>query len=193
MKALCVFCGSSSGTDPAYRAAAVAMGEVLASQGVRLVYGGGRVGLMGLLADTVLAQGGEVYGVIPEALVCLEVQHHGLTRQHIVANMHERKALMADLADGFVALPGGIGTFEELFEVWTWGQLGMHAKPYGLLNVSGFYDGLLSFLDHAQQQGFLRAPHRDMLLNDTDPARLLQGLREYQPPVVQGWIERRDT
>jgi uncharacterized protein (TIGR00730 family) len=193
MKALCVFCGSSSGADPAYRAAAVALGEVLANQGVRLVYGGGRVGLMGLLADTVLARGGEVYGVIPEALVRLEVQHEGLTRQHIVANMHERKALMAELADGFVALPGGIGTFEELFEVWTWGQLGMHAKPYGLLNVSGFYDGLLAFLDHAQQQGFLRAPHRDMLLNDTDPAQLLQRLRDYQPPVVQGWIERSDT
>ncbi|MFM1886494.1 MAG: hypothetical protein RL026_1651 [Pseudomonadota bacterium] len=193
MKSVCVFCGSSVGTRPAYAATARALGEQLAAQGLRLVYGGSSIGLMRVVADAALAHGGDVVGVIPQALVDFELAYTALPTLHVVANMHERKALMAELADGFIALPGGLGTLEELFEVWTWGQLGLHAKPYGLLDVDGYYSTLVGFLDHAQQEGFMRAPHRGMLLHETEPAALLDAMRRYQPPVVRPKIERRDT
>ncbi|WP_016746323.1 TIGR00730 family Rossman fold protein, partial [Rhizorhabdus wittichii] len=160
LRALCVFCGSSPGVDPVHGVAARALGAALAEAGIDLVYGGGRVGLMGMVADSVLAAGGRVTGVIPKALADLEVAHLGLTELHVVGSMHERKAMMADRSDGFIALSGGIGTFEELFEIWTWGQLGDHAKPVALLNVAGFYDKLAGFLDDVVTAGFLRPAHR---------------------------------
>jgi uncharacterized protein (TIGR00730 family) len=170
---ICVFCGSSAGRLPEYRAAAVAFGQLLAREGIGLVYGGAHVGLMGALADTVLACGGEVVGVIPEALEAREIAHQGLSQLHVVGSMHERKARMAELSDAFVALPGGIGTLEELFEVWTWGQLGLHHKPCALLDVAGFYDKLGAFLDFVTEEGFLRQSVRDVLLVDSDPVQLL--------------------
>ena len=170
---LCVFCGSSPGTRPEYLAAARALGRVLADRGVGLVYGGASVGLMGAVADAALAAGGHVAGVIPRALVEREIAHPGLSELHVVRTMHERKAVMSDLSDGFVALPGGIGTLEELFEVWTWAQLGVHGKPCALLDVEGFYAPLLAFLDHARAEGFVRERQRAMLLVDDDAARLV--------------------
>ena len=164
MNRLCVFCGSSPGRNPAYLAAAAELGTVLAKRRIGLVYGGASIGLMGAVADAARAAGGEVIGVIPRALVELEVAHTGLADLRVVASMHERKALMAELSDGFIALPGGIGTLEELFEVWTWGQLGSHRKPCALLNVAGFYDRLLGFLDFVADEAFLRPVHREMLL-----------------------------
>ena len=161
---ICVFCGSSAGRRDEYRAAAVLLGELLAREGIGLVYGGAHVGLMGVLADTVLAGGGEVIGVIPESLATRELAHEGLTQLHVVASMHERKAQMAALSDAFLALPGGIGTLEELFEVWTWAQLGLHQKPCALLNVAGFYDRLSSFWNFVTEEGFLRQPVRDELV-----------------------------
>lgn len=190
IRTLCVFCGSSPGFDPAHGEAARALGAALAAAGIDLVYGGGKVGLMGMVADSVLAAGGRVTGVIPKALADLEVAHHGLTELHIVGSMHERKALMADRSDGFIALSGGIGTFEELFEIWTWAQLGDHAKPVALLNVAGFYDKLASFLDDVVSAGFLRDAHRSMLLVDDDPATLVARMRDYAPPAVEKWIGR---
>lgn len=192
MRRVCVFCGSSAGTNPAYAQAAQAMGELLAQRGLGLVYGGGHVGLMGILADAALAQGGEVIGVIPKALKRMEVDHSGLTALHVVDTMHERKAMMADLADAFVALPGGIGTLEEVFEVWTWGQLGFHRKPVGFLDVAGYYAHLHAFMDHTVAEGFLKAPHRAMVAVDTDPAALLTRLADYQPPKVVKVAPRRD-
>ncbi|PPE65865.1 TIGR00730 family Rossman fold protein [Caldimonas caldifontis] len=174
---LCVYCGSRDGKHPAYVRAADAVGRCLARQGGRLVYGGGRVGLMGVVADAVLAEGGEVVGVIPQTLMDREVGHPGLTELHVVQTMHERKRLMAERADAFLALPGGIGTFEELFEVWTWRQLGYHDKPVGLLNVQGYYDGLLGFLGHTVAQGFLSPAQHGVLQVSTDPAALLEALR----------------
>jgi uncharacterized protein (TIGR00730 family) len=171
---LCVFCGSSAGTRPEYLAAARALGRVLAERGVGLVYGGASVGLMGAVADAALAAGGHVAGVIPRALVEREIAHPGLSELHVVRTMHERKALMNELSDGFVALPGGIGTLEELFEVWTWAQLGVHGKPCALLDVAGFYAPLLAFLDHARDEGFVRERQRAMLLVDDDAARLVE-------------------
>lgn len=188
MKTLCIFCGSSPGYDPAHAAAAAALGTTLAESGIGLVYGGGGVGLMGIVADAVLAGGGTVLGVIPQALFDMEVAHRGLTELRVVRSMHERKAMMADHADGFIALSGGIGTFEELFEVWTWGQLGDHAKPVALLNVAGFYDKLASFLDDVVAAGFFKAEHRAMLQVDADPARLIAKMRGWQPPVLGKWI-----
>ncbi|MEH3146396.1 MAG: TIGR00730 family Rossman fold protein [Methylobacterium frigidaeris] len=185
---LCVFCGSNDGALPLYREAAGALGRHLAENGVDLVYGGGKVGLMGAVADAVLQAGGRAVGVMPRPLVEKEIAHHGLTELRVVGSMHERKALMADLADGFVALPGGLGTFEELFEVWTWGQLGYHPKPMAVLNVGGFYDGLLGFLDHVVEQGFVREAHRGMLIVARDPGELLAGIRSYQPPNVTKWV-----
>lgn len=182
IRSLCVYCGSSAGRDPAYVLAAQALGALMVRQGLSLVYGGGHVGLMGILADAVLAAGGEVTGVIPRALMDTEVGHERLTRLLIVNDMHERKALMAEHADGFVALPGGIGTLEELFEVMTWLQLGYHAKPVGLLNVEGFYDELLAFLDKQRDAGFLRSEHRDLLITDSDPAALLQRMAGFEMP-----------
>lgn len=187
---LCVFCGSSPGHDPVHGTAARALGGALTAAGIDLVYGGGHVGLMGMVADAVLAGGGRVTGVIPQALHDLEVAHHGLTALHVVGSMHERKAMMADLSDGFIAMPGGIGTFEELFEMWTWGQLGYHGKPVGLLNVGGFYDRLVGFIDDVVEAGFLRAAHRSMLMVEDDPAALVARMQAYRPPVVEKWIGR---
>jgi uncharacterized protein (TIGR00730 family) len=164
MKRLAVYCGSSMGNDPAFRAAAEALGQAMAARGIGLVYGGGRLGLMGVVADAVLGAGGEAYGVIPQALIDLEVAHSGLTELHVVANMHERKAKMTDLTDAFVALPGGIGTYDELFEAWTWNALGYHAKPFALLNVSGFWNEMIRFLDHATASGFMSPARRQQLL-----------------------------
>jgi uncharacterized protein (TIGR00730 family) len=174
---LCVYCGSRGGEHPSYARAADEIGRRLARQGGRLVYGGGRVGLMGVVADAVLAEGGEVVGVIPQTLMDREVGHPGLTELHVVQTMHERKRLMAERADAFLALPGGIGTFEELFEVWTWRQLGYHDKPVGLLNVQGYYDGLLGFLGQTVAQGFLSPAQHEVLQVGTDPAALLEALR----------------
>ena len=185
---VCVFCGSNFGARPDYAAAARALALALVKRGLALVYGGSSVGLMGALADAALAADGRVIGIIPQRLVDKEVAHGGLTEQHVVASMHERKALMADLADGFVALPGGIGTLEELFEVWTWGQLGYHGKPVGLLNAGGYFDALGAFLDQAVREGFLRPAHRAMLMVETDPDRLLDRFAAYEPPDVTKWV-----
>ena len=188
MKRLCVFCGSSPGRRPAHADAARAVGRVLAERGIGLVYGGGHVGLMGIVADTVLAAGGEAIGVIPDALVRREVGHGGLTALHVVGSMHERKAMMADLSDGFVALPGGYGTLEELCEVVTWSQLGIHPKPCGLLNVDGYYDPLLAMFDRGVEEGFIRAGQRGIVMDDTDPARLVDRLAAHRPPAAEGWV-----
>ena len=190
MKRVCVFCGSNSGSRAAYLKAAQALGQALARRGLGLVYGGGRVGLMGALADAVLVKGGEVIGVIPEAMVVKELAHRGLADLRVVGSMHERKALMADLAEAFVALPGGYGTVEEFCEVLTWSQLGLHRKPCGLLNVAGFYDPLLALFDHAATEQFVRPVHRSMVLVEQDPDRLLDLLANYRPPDLEKWIGR---
>ncbi len=192
-KTICVFCGARPGNDPAYADAARRFGGVLAASGRTLVYGGGHIGMMGLLADAVLAAGGRVVGVIPKNLVEKELAHKGLSELRVVGSMHERKALMAEMADGFVALPGGIGTLEELFEIWTWGQLGLHTKPYGLLEVNGFFAPLLGFLDTMAREGFLRSEHRAMLLVDDDPARLLERMAVHRPVQVPKWLNGTTT
>jgi uncharacterized protein (TIGR00730 family) len=189
MKRVCVFAGSSAGNRPEYLAAAEDLGRVLAARGIGLVYGGARVGLMGAVADAVLADGGQVIGVIPQALVEKEVAHDGLTDLRVVTTMHERKALMAELADGFIALPGGWGTLDEFFEILTWAQLGLHEKPCGLLNVQGYYDGLLSFLEHSTAEGFVRREYRAMISVSESPAALLDALHKYAPPTVEKWID----
>ena len=181
IKALCVYCGANAGVSPDYAVAARALAQVLVSENISLVYGGGKVGLMGVIADEVLRLGGEVTGVIPTALVEREVGHMGLTRQFIVKDMHERKAMMASLSDAFIAMPGGYGTLEELFEMLTWAQLGLHAKPIGLLNVDRFYDGLLAFVDNGKEQGFIRPQHAAFLNADADPVTLVQRLKECAP------------
>ena len=173
MQSLCVYCGSSFGISPRYADAARAMGAAMAERGITLVYGGGNVGLMGTIADEVLRRGGKVTGVIPQALLDKEVGHRGLTQLHVVKNMHERKALMADLSDGFIAMPGGIGTLEELFEVFTWSQLRFHDKPVGILNAEGYYDALLGFISHMVGQGFLQADQAALLMAAPDPRALL--------------------
>ena len=188
LRRVCVFCGSSAGALPEYAAAAEAFGAALARRGLELVYGGGRVGLMGRLADAVLAAGGHVIGVIPEALVARELAHQGVDELRVTASMHERKALMAELADAFVALPGGLGTLEELFEAWSWAQLGLHAKPCGWLDVQGYYASLARFLDHAAAEGFLSADCRAMLVSASEPEILLDRLSRYEPPTVQRWL-----
>jgi len=190
MQRVCVFAGSSAGGGDAYRRAAVALGEAMAGRKLDLVYGGARVGLMGVVADVMKDAGREVIGVIPQALVDLEVAHHGIDDLRIVGSMHERKALMADLADGFVALPGGLGTCEELFETLTWAQLGLHAKPCGLLNVAGYFDPLRAFMRHAVAEGFVRDEHDRMVLVADGPAALLDAMAAYQSPVVDKWIDR---
>ena len=187
---LCIFCGSSSGARPGYAAATAELARLLAARGIGIVYGGASVGLMGLLADTAMEAGGEVIGVIPESLEAKEIGHQGLTHLRVVASMHERKALMAELSDGFIALPGGSGTLEELFEVFTWSQLGLHRKACALLNVEGYYDGLATFLDHAVDERFLRPEHRAMLLCESTPAAVLDALDAFEPPVVDKWIDR---
>jgi len=179
MKAVCVYCGSSSGTAQSYTDAAINLAQNLVGQNLQLVYGGGNVGLMGILANEVLRLGGEVTGVIPQLLMDMEVGHINLTRLHIVNDMHERKAMMAELSDAFIAMPGGIGTLEELFEMLTWHQIGFHKKPIGLLNVDGFYDGLLAFLDHQVQQGFLKPAHQALLLQSSDANELIKKLRTF--------------
>jgi len=185
-----VFCGSSRGARPAYAEMARRLGEALVRRGLGLVYGGGCVGLMGIVADTVLSGGGEVVGVIPRSLARKEVAHEGLTELLVVEGMFERKGLMMERADAFVSLPGGVGTLDELFEVWTWVQLGQLAKPSGLLDVDGFYDGLVSFLDGLVDARFLRAEHRGLLMRDDEPDRLLDRLAAWTPPHTDKWIDR---
>jgi len=193
IRRICVFCGSNRGSDPAYIDAARALGSLFAQEGIALVYGGGSVGLMGELADSVLAAGGEVIGVIPHALWAREVGHRGLTDLRIVDTMHERKAMMADLADAFIALPGGLGTLEEIFEVWTWAQLGLHEKPLGFLDVNGFFAPLMQFLDGAVAHSFLRAPHRAIAVVESDPRALLERFERWRAPRVEKWITREET
>jgi uncharacterized protein (TIGR00730 family) len=190
LRRVCVFCGSSAGTRDIYQQAAQTVGRLLCQRGIDLVYGGGRVGLMGILADACLDEGGRVIGVIPQALADREVAHTGLTELRIVGSMHERKALMADLSDAFVSLPGGFGTWEEFFEVLTWAQLGIQRKACGVLNVNGYYDPLIGMADRALSEGFLREGHRDLLLSDADPELLLDRLSDYVAPTVDKWISR---
>ena len=193
MKRVCVFAGSSSGVRPEYRAAAAELGRELAVRRIGLVYGGAAVGLMGVLADAVLSHEGEAIGVLPEALVAKEIAHAGLTELRVVASMHERKALMADLADGFIALPGGWGTLDEMFEILTWAQLGIHQKPCGLLNVHGYFDGLLSFLEHSIDEGFVRREYRSMLAVCESSRDVLDALASYTPLVVRKWGDLAST
>lgn len=188
MKRICVYCGSSPGSDPDFHEGARALGRALLDRGLGLVYGGAGIGLMGLVADTVLAGGGQVYGVIPQMLELKEITHGGLTELHVVGSMHERKALMTELSDGFVALPGGFGTLDELFEALTWAQLGVHRNPVGLLNLNGYFQGLLDFADRAVLDGFLRPEHRDLMLTDTDPGTLLDRMAAYVPPALPKWV-----
>src|SRR6266567_1313227 len=190
MKRICVFCGSSLGSRSEYRAAAEEMAAELVRRNIGLVYGGGNVGLMGILADAVLRAGGEVQGVIPEHLMAREVGHQGLTKLHVLRSMHERKALMADLSDGFIALPGGFGTLEEFCEVVTWTQLGLHAKPCGILNVLGFYSPLLRMLDHAVEERFLKPENRALVLAQDQPAELLKALEDWCPVHIEKWLSR---
>ncbi len=192
MTSVCVFCGSSPGARPAYRASAIALGELFAARSIRLVYGGGHVGLMGIVADAALAAGGEVVGVITEGLQAREVGHSGLADLRVVGTMHERKALMASLADAFIALPGGAGTLDEFFEAWTWTQLGIHRKPVGLLNIEGYYDALLAFVERAEADRFIRPEHVAALVVDDDPGRLLDRLASSLPVRSDKWLDRAD-
>ncbi|MEM6711521.1 MAG: TIGR00730 family Rossman fold protein [Pseudomonadota bacterium] len=190
MQSICVFCGSNPGNNPAYVAAARDLGSVIAERGLTLVYGGAEVGLMGTVADAALDAGGNVVGIIPQALVEKEIAHKGLTQLEAVSSMHERKARMAELSDGFISLPGGTGTLEEMFEVWTWGQLGFHTKPIAILNVLNFFDPLLTFLDHQRDEGFVKPALRDTLLSEEDSRTLLDRMERYTPPVVHKWVEK---
>lgn len=190
LKNLCVYCGSSPGRLPVYAEAARSLAAALVRRDIGLIYGGASLGVMGTLADAVLAHGGRVTGVMPESLFEQEIAHRGLTEMHFTRSMHERKALMAELADGFIALPGGLGTLEEILEVWTWGQLSLHAKPCGLLDVAGYYAPLQRFLDHAADEGFIRAKHRAMLIVEQDPEILLDRYAAYVAPPPTNWLER---
>jgi uncharacterized protein (TIGR00730 family) len=190
MRRICVFCGSSEGSRPEYRAAAEEMGAELVRRNIGLVYGGGNVGLMGIIADAVMKAGGEAVGVIPENLMAREIGHKGLTNLHVVRSMHERKALMADLSDAFVAMPGGFGTLEEFCEVLTWTQLGLHAKPCGILNIRGYYTPLLRMFDHAVEEQFLKPENRALVLARESPAELLPTLEEWRPVRVEKWLSR---
>jgi uncharacterized protein (TIGR00730 family) len=189
MKRIAVYCGSNHGKNPAYTHAAEQLGALLAREKIELVYGGGCIGLMGTVANAALKNGGHVIGVIPEKLVIKEVIHEGLPDQRIVKNMHERKALMAELSDGFIALPGGYGTFDEFFEVLAWSQLGWHKKPFGLLNIAGFYGHLIAFLDHAACEGFIRPQHRELVLVESSLEKILQRMKKFQPPSEVKWIK----
>jgi uncharacterized protein (TIGR00730 family) len=194
VKRICVFCGSSPGARPAYAEATAELARLLVADGIGLVYGGANVGLMAVLADTVLAEGGDAIGVIPQPLVDREIGHPGLSDLRVVGSMHERKALMAELADAFVALPGGLGTLEELFEVYTWSQLGLHSKPCALLDVERYYEGVADFLDHAVRERFVSEDHRAMLVVDRDPRMLLDRLREFEPAAARPkWLDRGQT
>lgn len=190
---ICVYLGSSPGRSPVYAQAAEQVGALLAERGIGLVYGGGTVGLMGIIADAVCAAGGEVIGVIPEALRAREHDHQGITELHVVKTMHERKAMMAKFADGFLCLPGGIGTLEEIFEAWCWSQLGYHEKPCGLLNVNGFYTPMARFIDQVVEEGFLQPRHRAMLLVEDDPGVLLDRMAHYLPPQTEHWLGADDV
>ncbi|MFB9066990.1 TIGR00730 family Rossman fold protein [Pseudofulvimonas gallinarii] len=189
MQRVCVYCGSSPGNSPVHAGAARALGRRLAERGLGLVYGGGHVGVMGIIADSVLAAGGEVTGVIPQRLVDAEVAHLGLTRLEVVDSMHTRKARMAELSDAFIALPGGFGTLDELFEILTWAQLGLHGKPCGLLNVDGYYTSLVQWIDHAVGEGFVRPRHRDLVMLDDDIDRLLDRLSAHEPVAISKWVD----
>ncbi|MZR63181.1 TIGR00730 family Rossman fold protein [Alcanivorax sp. DP30] len=192
MKKICVYCGSSSGNGDAYIAAAETLADALVERGLGLVYGGASVGIMGALANAVMKRGGEVIGIMPQALMQREIGNDHLTELQVVDSMHERKAAMADQSDGFIALPGGMGTLEELFEILTWGQLGFHNKPIGLLNVDGYYDHLIHFLNHSVDQGLLRQPHRELLRVDQSPATLLDSFLNEPAPLLDIWIERKE-
>ena len=191
LRTLCVYCGASSGHAPVYADAARLLGKTLAEQQITLVYGGGRVGLMGIVADAVMNAGGKVIGVIPKALMDTEVGHEHISELLVVKDMHERKALMAEHADGFIALPGGLGTLEELFETLTWAQLGFHEKPIGLLNVNDFYDGLVDFLAHQIREGFLRTEHAQLLFNESDASTLIGKLASFEMPEGVSWLSRQ--
>ncbi len=193
MKRVCVFCGSSPGSSPVFVQMARKLGRALARRGIALVYGGGSVGLMGAIADAVLGEGGEAIGVIPRALELRELAHPRLSKLHVVGSMHERKAKMAELADAFVALPGGMGTLEEFAEVLTWAQLGLHARPCGLLDVAGYYDPLVAFFDRAVAVGFVRPEHRRIVLIEKEPDALLDAFLSYEPPAVERWIDVTST
>jgi uncharacterized protein (TIGR00730 family) len=194
VRRVCVFCGSSPGARPAYAEATAEFARALVADGLALVYGGANRGLMATLADTALAEGGEVIGVIPRALVDKEIAHNGLADLRVVGSMHERKALMADLSDAFVALPGGLGTLEELLEIYTWAQLGLHEKPCALLDVEGYYARLADFLEHVVEERFLREDHRAMLIVERDPKALIERLSRFEPGAVQPkWIDREET
>jgi len=193
MKSLCIYCGSSFGTNPAYREEAVRLGKILTNQGITLVYGGGSVGLMGLLADSVLSGGGEVIGVIPRFLQEKEVGHDNLTELILVDSMHERKLRMSELADGFIAMPGGFGTLEELAEILTWVQLGLIQKPVGILNIEHFYDHLIAQLDHMVDRELLRSQNRDLLIVDQNVVQLIDKMDRYQPSMVEKWIGPQQT
>ncbi|MFZ3084341.1 TIGR00730 family Rossman fold protein [Rhodoferax ferrireducens] len=193
MKNICVYCGSNPGRQEAYSSAARALAQSLVDRNLGLVYGGASVGIMGLIADTVLQLGGRAVGVIPEALVRKEVAHKSLTELHVTQSMHKRKTLMAELSDGFIAMPGGIGTLEEIFEIWTWAQLGIHAKPCGLLNAAGYFDALTTFLDHAVAEQFVKPPHRAILIVEQTPEALLDRFASYQAPTVQKWVGKAET
>ena len=191
LKSICVYCGSNTGADPAYAEAARAVGAALAQSGVRLVYGGGQVGLMGILADAAIDAGGDVLGVIPDFLHHKEIAHPRVSDMRIVTTMHERKMIMAEAADAFIAMPGGLGTLEELFEMWTWSQLGRHDKPLGLLNINGYWDQMLGFLDHMQGEGFVEARHRAMLACEDTPDALIEALKAAEHPGMIASLEGR--
>jgi uncharacterized protein (TIGR00730 family) len=193
LKRVCVYCGSNPGRQPIYREAAAELGRELVQRDIALVYGGASIGVMGAVANAVLENGGEVIGVIPQSLATREVAHANLTELVVVTSMHERKAMMADLADGFVALPGGWGTFEELFEILTWAQLGIHEKPCGLLNIAGYYDHLALFLQHAMDERFVREEYKPMIIMEQQPETLLDRFANYQPPQVRKWIGPEET
>ena len=193
MKSVAVYCGASSGTNELFTQQAQAMGRALAERGFTLVYGGGRVGLMGAVADAVMQHGGRAVGVIPDFLADKELAHTGLSELHIVKTMHERKLMMADLAEGFVAMPGGYGTLEELFEVLTWGQLGLHRKPIGVLNVAGYYDHLLQALNHMADEGLLRRENRNQLLSHPEPHGILDAMLAYEPVSLEKWLTPKTT
>ena len=190
MRSVCIFCGSNTGAGDAYADATRALAGAVVKRGLRLVYGGGSIGLMGVLGEAALAAGGHVIGVTPRRLLEREVVHRGLTELRVVETMHERKALMADLSDAFIALPGGLGTLDEMFEMLTWVQLGIHRKPCGLLDVAGYFAGLAAFLDHAVEQRFVKAEHRSMLITERSPEVLLERLASARLPDVSKWIDR---
>ena len=193
MRNICVFCGSQSGTDERYRQAAIELGGLLAQRGHGLVYGGGHVGLMGIIADAVLEAGGSVTGVIPRPMTERELAHETVTKLYVVSSMHERKALMASLSDAFIALPGGYGTLEELFEVIAWAQLGIHRKPIGLLNVAGYFDALLSLVDHMIGEGFIKTKHRGLFVTAEHPQSLLDAVQRHQMPATRRWLTEEET